>query len=94
MIDPLVGAVCNPPEIWQMVDEMLVAQAEWLPQYEQAIAEAKHRLENEPLLPTKDYEGAARLKVKSVDEMRENRQAANKNASAADKAIERPAADE
>lgn len=25
MMDPLVGAVCNPTEIWQMVDEMLVA---------------------------------------------------------------------
>ena len=33
MMDPLTGAVCNPPEIWQMVDEMLVAQAQWLPQY-------------------------------------------------------------
>ena len=29
--DPLVGAVCNPEEIWQMTDEMLVAQAQWLP---------------------------------------------------------------
>ena len=31
--DPLVGAVCNPEEVWQMTDEMLVAQAQWLPQY-------------------------------------------------------------
>lgn len=31
--DPLVGAVCTPDEVWSMVDEMLVAQAEWLPQY-------------------------------------------------------------
>lgn len=31
--DPLAGAVCSPDEIWSMVDEMLVAQAEWLPQY-------------------------------------------------------------
>jgi alpha-galactosidase len=31
--DPLVGAVCNPDEVWRMVDEMLEAQAEWLPQY-------------------------------------------------------------
>jgi len=29
--DPLVGAVCTPEEVWQMVDEMLVAQADWLP---------------------------------------------------------------
>ena len=31
--DPLVGAVCNPEEVWQMTDEMLAAQAQWLPQY-------------------------------------------------------------
>ena len=31
--DPLVGAVCNPEEVWQMTDELLVAQAEWLPNY-------------------------------------------------------------
>ena len=35
--DPLVGAICSPDEVWQMVDEMLVAQAEWLPQYADAI---------------------------------------------------------
>ena len=42
--DPLTGAVCNPDEIWQMVDEMLVAQAQWLPQYADAIPAAKKRL--------------------------------------------------
>lgn len=31
--DPLVGAVCNPPEVWAMAEEMLDAQAQWLPQY-------------------------------------------------------------
>ena len=41
MMDPLVGAVCNPKEIWQMVDEMLVAQEEWLPQYTDSIAAAQ-----------------------------------------------------
>ncbi len=41
MMDPLTGAVCNPPEIWQMVDEMLVAQEQWLPQYTKAIVDAK-----------------------------------------------------
>src|SRR6202008_2202186 len=38
--DPLVGAVCSPEEVWKMVDEMLVAQAEWLPQYSDAIPTA------------------------------------------------------
>jgi len=70
MLDPLTGAVCNPPEIWQMVDEMLVAQEQWLPQYGTAIAEAKKRLAEGKKLPTKDYKGAARLHTKSVDELR------------------------
>ncbi len=69
LMDPLVGAVCNPPEIWQMVDEMLVAQAKWLPQYKTAIAAAKARLQKGPLLPTRQTEGAARLHTKTVAEM-------------------------
>jgi alpha-galactosidase len=70
MMDPLVGAVCNPPEIWQMVDEMLVAGEQWLPQYQQAIADAKKRLASGKLLPTKEYQGAARLRVRTPEEMR------------------------
>lgn len=92
MMDPLVGAVCNPNEIWQMVDEMLVAQSKWLPQYKEAIEKAKYRLENEELIPTKDYQGAARLPVKSVEEIAQDREKANQNAGEADKAKERPAA--
>ncbi len=42
--DPLVGAVCSPEEVWQMVDEMLVAEAEWLPQYGDAIEGARRRV--------------------------------------------------
>lgn len=58
VMDPLVGAVCNPKEIWQMVDEMLVAQEAWLPQYGEAIAAAKKRLAEGPLLPTREgYRG-------------------------------------
>lgn len=70
MMDPLVGAVCNPPEIWQMVDEMLVALAPWLPQYKKAIAAAKRRLAKGPLLPTKKTRGAARLKTRTLAEMK------------------------
>jgi alpha-galactosidase len=33
LLDPLTGAVCTPPEIEAMMNEMLVAQAKWLPQY-------------------------------------------------------------
>jgi len=92
MMDPLTGAVCNPPEIWQMVDEMLVAQEEWLPQYAKAIADAKKRLASGNLIPTREYQGAARLHTKTVEEMQADREAARKNAAEADKAKERPAA--
>ena len=33
MMDPLTGAVCTLPQIRSMVDEMLAAQAQWLPQF-------------------------------------------------------------
>jgi alpha-galactosidase len=33
MLDPLTGAVCTLPQIRAMVDEMLVAQAQWLSQF-------------------------------------------------------------
>ena len=42
--DPLVWAVCTPEEVWQMTDEMLVAQAQWLPQYQAEIPQAQARL--------------------------------------------------
>jgi alpha-galactosidase len=74
MMDPLTGAVCNPPEIWQMADEMLVAQAAWLPQYGAAIRNAADRLErgrlDGTLLATREgFAGTNRLQVKSVEEM-------------------------
>lgn len=93
MMDPLVGAVCNPKEIWQMTDELLVELEEWLPQYEDAIAEAKVRLNSGDLLPTQNTRGAARLKTKTVEEMAKDREEANKNAGEADKAKDRPMAD-
>lgn len=93
MMDPLVGAVCNPKEIWQMVDELLVAQEKWLPQYKDAIAKAKERLAKGPLVPVREgYRGAARLEMKTIEEMRQNREAANRQAGESDKAKERPAA--
>jgi alpha-galactosidase len=33
MLDPLTAAVCTLPQIRSMVDEMLTAQAQWLPQF-------------------------------------------------------------
>ena len=96
LLDPLTGAVCNPPEVWQLADEMLVAQAQWLPQYAKAIAAAKARLDQAhkdgTYIPTRDYAGAARLHTKTVEEMRADRAAANANAGESDKAKERKAA--
>ncbi|HAU36171.1 MAG TPA: alpha-glucosidase/alpha-galactosidase [Phycisphaerales bacterium] len=94
--DPLTAAVCDPEEIWQMVDEMLVAQAKWLPQYRGAIpdakkrlAEAKHRGEYKG---TKTGKGAARLKTRGVAELRRSGKAA-RGVLAADKAADQRQAD-
>jgi alpha-galactosidase len=86
--DPLVAAVCSPPEIWQMTDEMLVAQARWLPNYRPAIAAAKKRLATGPRVKTRVWKGAARLKIKSVAELRRQQEA---GVLAADKAAARRA---
>lgn len=67
--DPLVGAVCNPDEVWNMTDEMLVAQAKWLPQYAHEIAAAKARLARSSV-QTKVYRGAVRKAIKNIDQLR------------------------
>jgi alpha-galactosidase len=67
--DPLVGAICTPEEVWQMVDEMLVAQAPWLPQYAGAIDGARQRLTRKTV-KTRDWQGAARLEVRPIEAMR------------------------
>ncbi len=41
LMDPLTGAVCTPPEIRRLTEEMLAAQAEWLPQYKSVITGLK-----------------------------------------------------
>ena len=69
---------------------MLVAQAEWLPQYSAAIPAAKARLEahiaNGTRVKTMEgFEGMARLHTKTVEEMSAQKEEARKNAEAADK---------
>jgi len=95
--DPLVGAVCTPPEVWQMVDEMLVAQARWLPQYRRAVPAAKKRLAEAErkgeYYGTKTWQGAARLKVKTVAQMCRRTARARRQAAAADKAADQRAAE-
>jgi alpha-galactosidase len=87
--DPLVGAVCNPEEVWQMTDEMLVAQAQWLPQYAAEIPLAKARLAEAERTGKRvklvETQGAARLHTKTVEEMAADRAEATATAAAADK---------
>lgn len=87
LMDPLTAAVCTPPEISQMVDEMLVAQSRWLPQYANAIPAARKRFASEPRLGIHDTKGAARVHTKTVEEMQRNAEEARLNAAAADKAM-------
>lgn len=91
LMDPLTGAVCNPPEIEQMVDEYLVEEAQWLPQYADEVEKAKRRLaqaraEGTFIQTKRDYAGAARLHEKTVEEMQADREESRKNAANADKA--------
>ena len=74
MMDPLTGAVCDPEDISQMVDEMLVAQARWLPQYARQIPAARRRLAQArrkgDYRGTWKWKGAARLPVRSIAQLR------------------------
>ena len=83
MMDPLTGSVCTPDEIFQMVDEMLVANEELLPQYAEEIEKAKVRLQNKqvPYRPVKGFT----LKAKTVEEMAAEKQKYREMASAAAK---------
>jgi alpha-galactosidase len=87
--DPLTAAVCNPEEIWQMTDELLVAQAQWLPQYADEAPRAQARLDEAvrtgKRVKTVETRGAARLEVKSVADMARDKETARANAAAADK---------
>lgn len=87
--DPLVGAVCDPEEVWQLTDDMLVAQAQWLPQYADQIPEAAMRLaaaeRNGTRVKLTETAGAARLHTKTVEEMERDAAEARANAQAADK---------
>ena len=68
--DPLTGAVLNPPEIWQLADEMLVAQAQWLPQYKSYIKTAKSNLKKEYIKPrSAAVDQSIRRKVSSNKEI-------------------------
>lgn len=88
LLDPLVGAVCNPPEVWQMTDEMLVALAPWMPQWQEEAERARQRLEKGPLLPVKEgYMGAARKKTATMEELAAAAEEARKMAGESDRGM-------
>ena len=84
LLDPLVGAVCTTDEVWQKTDDMLIAQEQWLPQYENAIADAKARPRVvEPRFP--NYKGTL-VEAKSVEQMAMEAEKARSLAAASEKA--------
>ncbi|HLO98618.1 MAG TPA: hypothetical protein VK171_08490, partial [Fimbriimonas sp.] len=86
MMDPLTGAVCDPREIWQMADKMIVALRDWLPQFEEQIPDIAKGLKREPSLARfKGNQGSARLVTRTVDQMASD-DAAKKAAKSSDKA--------
>ncbi len=90
MMDPLTGAVLDPVEIDQMADEMLVAQQRWLPQYAEEVPAARKRLaaarRKKTYRGTRKWKGAARLKTKTIREMKKDKQTFRNRAAASDKA--------
>jgi len=86
MLDPLTGALLTPPAIEQMACEMVLTQSKWLPQYKEALPEARRRFKTGTRYNTIKTKGAARLAVKSVNELRaEKDQSARKNVQNADR---------
>ena len=71
--DPLVSAVCSPDEVWAMVDEMIVAQKQWLPQYAHEIDAATDRMKNSVIKKSKSI-GAARMKIRKPEELRKDKE--------------------
>ena len=50
---------------------MLVAQSQWLPQYEVEIPRAAERLREPSDVKTREWQGAARKRVRSLEEIRQ-----------------------
>lgn len=73
--DPLSGAVAEPEQLWQLADEMLVAQRAWLPNYSAAaIDAAAMRLRAHEAagtrVPMVDWSGSTRRPIRALDEVR------------------------
>ena len=77
--DPLTAAVCDPEEVWQMGDEMLVALREWLPNYDPAaIDAAASRLTGHERAGTRaagydGWPGSTRKPIRTLAQLRADR---------------------
>jgi len=69
MLDPLTAAAGTTPAIWRMTDELLAAQADFLPQYAEAIAEARERLAQNAELASQDIWPGTRCRPRTIEEM-------------------------
>jgi len=79
--DPLTGAVLNPPEVWQLCDEMLVAQEQWLPRYSHYMKTAKRNLKENYRTPKgPPVDPSTRLRVHSNEEIKKSREKAKEKA--------------
>ncbi len=89
LLDPLTGAVLNPKEVWQLTDEMLVEEAEWLPQYADEIERAKARINDAKSCGTYIEKTTCisenKLPEKTVEEMNQEKEKSRKIASASSK---------
>ncbi len=75
LLDPLTSAVCTTEEVWQMIDEMLIAQKEWLPQYKEAIEKAEINLKTakkEGKLVKPNSTQGCKKPVRTIEEMAKN----------------------
>ena len=95
LLDPLTGAVCTPPEVWQLADDLLIAEAPWLPQYADEVKAAKARRTQAARvgtrLPTREgNRGSARLEVRSLEQMRQTASEERARAGNTDKAAKDP----
>ncbi|NLJ36332.1 MAG: alpha-galactosidase [candidate division WS1 bacterium] len=79
MLDPLTGAVATPPEIWQMTDELLVAEEQWLPQYDKSVFEAARKRLAEQYVEPPGIRGPGRKPVRTPEELRKEQEDATKH---------------
>ena len=86
MMDPLTGAVLNPPEIWQMVDDLLVAGRSGCRSTRRPSRRRKNAARAGSAFRQRSLPARPVLHTKSVAEMSKDRATATRLAAASEKA--------